>query len=320
MFVPQNQSSDEVLRFDVGADGALVPAGALVAPASSFPSAIAFVAPDKAYLSLTNAGKVLVFDPTTLATTGEIDLNGAANVAPDPDGRDVNPDPSSLVIRDGKLFVALWQLQAAYAPRPGLSVAVVDVATNRLEKIIRSDVGLSAAGRPGEVDAMTIDEAGDLYVYASGGFGLDPSLHHGFVRIPKGSTDFDGYVWDLSDQPMEVEGGRIDFCNSMRWAGAGTMICAGNVPPLNSNPPDFVNDYPYQLVKLDLRAKSASNLALPLSNANAGGAMELDGSVLFVSLATRTGVGVYSFDLARNLPSSGPVLTTPGFVSVLRKL
>src|SRR5688572_13280696 len=56
VIVAQNQSSDQILRFELGANGQLSPAGSLEAPPRSAPMDVVFAAEDKAYVSLLYGG------------------------------------------------------------------------------------------------------------------------------------------------------------------------------------------------------------------------------------------------------------------------
>lgn len=95
--------------------------------------------------------------------------------------------------RDGKLFMGVFYEGAGFVERYNDTayVAVIDLATAKLEKLIKDY-------RTGSVfdayNSFAIDKNGDIYV-AGLGYTNRPG---GILRIKKGQTDFDaGYFFDL---------------------------------------------------------------------------------------------------------------------------
>jgi hypothetical protein len=319
LIVAQNLNSDEVLRFEHGADGGLSRGGSFSAPAQSVPMDVVFAGPDKAYVSLLFGGQVLAFDPRTMERRGEIDLTGPELAVAEPGSGDLNPEPGALGIRGGELYVGLAQKKNTILSHSGMYMGVVDIASDTLRTSF-SDQRANLAQSGGEIDRVYLDERGDLYVYGGGSYGFDPEQSHGFLRIRGGQAEFDrSYLFNLNELSFDVPGGRIDYLNHLTYAGNGLVYAAGNVPSLVSNPPDYVNDFSFRLVELNLYEQTARVLPLPPSNGYSG-AVAIEGDRLLAALAAREGVGIYTYDLVTNLASSAPVVTTQGYVSQLVRL
>lgn len=315
VIVTQNGSSDTILRFEIGTDGQLHPGGQLLAPAKSVPMSVVFASSDKAYVDLLGVGKVLAFNPTTMESLSEIDLNGPTYAPAKAGTDDQNSNPGILGIRDGKLFVGLTQVQASPIAYPGVYFAVVDIATDTVDKVISDTRGLAESG--GEIDRVFLDDKGDLYIYAGASYGYAPGQDHGFLRIKHGETDFDpSYLFKVNALTLDVPGGVVDYLNHMIYAGGGIAYATGDVPAAASNPPDFAKDHTMQPVSVDLYAQTVTVLPLPPSNGYSG-AVALDGNTALFTLAAEAGVGIFPFDLSKQAAVSAPAVTTDGYVSFI---
>ena len=100
---------------------------------------------------------MIVFNPTTMTRIAEIDLNGLKQA-------DTNVSPASMVIRDGKLFIGLNQMNAQYMPtRNNIELAMIDTKTDKVEKhIVNTSLGMSFATRPIDPGSIFIDENNDI--------------------------------------------------------------------------------------------------------------------------------------------------------------
>jgi hypothetical protein len=317
VIVSQNKDSDEVLRFEIERDGELTPGGTLRAPARSTPSMVVFASPDKAYVSLPSAGKVLAFDPNTMEELATIDFNGPDWAVSEEDAGDENPDPGALGVRDGKLYVGLAQLKNEYTAHRGVHLAIVDIETDTIEKVLSDERGkLAESG--GEVDRIFTDEDGDLYVYGAGSYGFDPEQSHGFLRIKAGESEFDpDYELDVGAVELDVPGGRMDYLNHLIYGGNGVVYATGNVPALASDPPDYAKDHTFQAVSVDLPAGKLTLLDLPRSNGYSGAIAQV-GDRLLVAVASEEAIGVFELDLETGKASKQPVVKTMGYVSAIR--
>ncbi len=124
--------------------------------------------------------KVIQFNPTTMRITGEIDLKEA--------GADLFY--SDMIAKDTNLFIALND----FGSSDMVKVAVIDLKTNTLSKIITDDRTATLFNTLTS-EIMTIDPNGDIYIQSSGLFSSKPS---GVLRIKEGETAFDtDYFFDL---------------------------------------------------------------------------------------------------------------------------
>jgi DNA-binding beta-propeller fold protein YncE len=305
---------DEVLSFTHEPDGSLAKGPTLPLPAGSRAIGTLFASQDKAYVSLSGAGKVLVIDPRSMTRTGEIDLSSLG-------AGDMNPDPAALFIRGGKLYIGLWQETGANNWRPEATLAIIDVATDTLDKSI-SDGRLGMASSTDDANGgFILDDKGDLYVYCVGAYGFDPRHRHGFLRILAGQTEYDSsYVFDMTDLPADVPGKKIDYLHLFQHAGGARVFGTGNVPAESSKPPNYATDFTMQIVDIDLTKKTMVAVPLPRSTGMSG-ALELVGGKLVVALAAKAGSGLYVYDFAGGgFADKMPRLPTQGSVSVVRRL
>jgi hypothetical protein len=135
-----------------------------------------------------NVFNVYKINLTNMTIAGVIDMS--ATIKPNYE----TSTPEEIQIRDGKLFVAMWYgsgLQNAIVIDTAF-VAVCDIATMKFEKLIKDSRTLLVGYGSSAIDAMFIDEQGDLYVAGSdlidGAQGIKDG---GILRIKKGETEFD---------------------------------------------------------------------------------------------------------------------------------
>lgn len=321
----QGANADVVFFFNVKQDGLLEQVGTYNVDPNSYAASVLWVNDDRMFMSLANGGKILDMNPNTRTVNKTIDLNAAKYTVGFEDAMDINPNPTSMLIRDGKLYVTLWQTKATFVPRDGgAAMAIIDLATNTVEKYIVDKRGLSGAGRPGETDSMFLDENNDIYVYCGGGFGGNPMQHHGFLRIKSGATDFDpNYFYDLSTVQIDgLPGKTSDFINSLHYYKNGKLYVELEDPSLFGNPPDYVNTYNYGMGVIDVYAKTTKLIGLPLANGMCGPmSIDIIGDTLYTALGTKShGIGLFSYDIPTGVGSPDAIVPTDGFVGTLRKV
>lgn len=148
---------NSVITFVDPADGVVAGQLDVSTGFASNPHDIAWLAPDKAYVSrhennptptqTTNAasddfdegGDLLIVDPAALTVTGRIDLQGIAS------GPEMWPRPAALVAAGGRVWVGLAHLDGAFMDAgPGL-LAAVDPATDTVTDVVQLD-GLEDCG------------------------------------------------------------------------------------------------------------------------------------------------------------------------------
>lgn len=317
---------DAVRRFELNSTGQLVEAGVLNVPAGVGASHVVWENDDSAFMSYSTGAKVVQFNPRTMAMSGvEINLSDSAYVYPnDPTGADKDPNPSAMVIRGGELYVALFESDSSLVPNPSYCVvAGIDLATRQATEIFYDTQGLSGCGRPGEPDSMLVDEDDDIYVYAGGGLGHDPTQSHGFLRIPSQQSRFDpDYFFDLNQNGVVGLSSPTDYCQSLRYAGNGLVYCTAHQPDLDTNPSEPSKNFSFAVIEINLRNMSARAIGMPLSNGTPGpGAIEVDPNRVIVGLVTESGgAGFYTYDRATKVSGSSPIVASSGIPRAIRHL
>ena len=307
VFVSPNFYGDIVKRYRLDETGKLSPDGQIVMEENSFPSNIYFASETKAYISLKDKAKIVVFNPSSLEMMGEIDLLGTEYTV----GTDNNPDPGAIIERGGKLFIALQQNNSFATSENGAYVLVVDESTFTVEKMI-SDTRLDWVGRPGMQETFTLVENGDIFVYCLGSFGYVPGQHHGFLRIKNGETEFDpDYVFNMTDLSIDgVEGRFTSHVNQGYYDGDNIMYVTAKAPELALDE-DFFRERPFYFLKLDLINKTAEKLDIPLTNFYSGDITKLDEQLIF-SVSSEVAVGLYTYNAETGQPSATPEITVDG--------
>ena len=305
VFISEGCFGDKIHRYDRADGGELSYVGSLTMPSASWPNSMAFVNATKAYVSLYNAGKLAVINPTDMTKTKEIDLSAYAV-------GDNCPDPAAMVIRDGKLFVCLHQMISMYSVHDSAFVLVVDVATDSVEKMIIDDRTCMMGLRESPCTGIFVDGAGDIYIWGTAFWGYQPGAKDGFLRIKKGTTEFDpGYFVSLTDISLpDVPGNKGAGTYNMLYTGGSTFYASMLIPAWQSNPPDMLNDKAHQPFKVDLGSQTAEKIDFSPSN-YMHGMCEYKNKIVF-GLSSVDGAGLYTYDLSTGQVSDGPVVKTTG--------
>jgi hypothetical protein len=305
VFVMPHRVGDVVRKFTRMPDGSLSEAGTITAPAASSPLGAIIENDSRGFISLFKAGKILVFNPTTMKVTDTINLASYGL-------GDSNPDPNIMALRNGKLYVACSQTTNGYTSAYPVQVLIIDV-NNNFPIISATDIRTAWAGSINEQKSMFFDEAGDLYLFCVASYGFIPGQKSGFLRIKNGQTSFDPtYFFNVSDYSITgIPGNKVDYLQRMRYAGNGIVYSTGNIYALASNPPNYVNDRTYGSFKVDIANKTITKLNIPYSNGMAASVGLFESKVLF-GIAGTNGAGIYRYDPAKDTSSSKPIVNTQG--------
>ena len=302
------QSKAALQRFVIDANHHLVKAGEMMLPAGSAASQVIEVNDHTAYVSCQNLGKVLVFDFKQMKQTGEIDLNSLS-------GAGVRVGPSCMIVRDGKVFIALSQFNAQWMPaKNSIEFAMVDAQTNRLEKHIKNEsLGLAFPTRPIDSGTLFMDEKGDIYFACIGSFGLVPGINAGFARIKKGETDIDPtYSIRLDQTNIEGRNIKADYVASLKYAGNG--IAYGHVSSNALDPSATANPYSAKTsvaVTVDLYNKTITAIkGIPVSSPH-GLAITKYNDVIIFGCSSDNATGFFYYD-TKTKRARGPVIKTAG--------
>lgn len=311
VFVMPSRYGDIVRKYTRQPDGTLHETGSFTAPSAASPLGVVIESDSKGYCSLFGAGKIFVFNPSTMTVSDTIDLTGYGL-------GDGNPDPNVMALHNGKLYVACSQTTDGFTSAHPVQVLIVDV--NHGNSIVSATDNRSTwAGSINEQKSIFFDENGDMYIFcvASYGFG-GPSQKCGFLRIRNGQTSFDPtYFFNVADHTIDgIAGNKIDYLQRMRYVGNGMVYATGNIYALASNPPDYLRDRTYGSFKVDIINQTITRLDLPYSNGYAASVLPYDGKILW-GLSTATGVGIYTYDPSTNVAGGTPAISTQGDPSII---
>ena len=299
----------EIACYRLYADGKWQKKGTMQIPPKAAACCVVELNSEKAYISLQGLGTVIVFNPTTMTRITEIDLNGLKQV-------DTNVSPASMVIRDGKLFVGLNQMNAQYMPtRNNIELAMIDTKTDKVEKhIVNTSLGMSFATRPIDPGSIFIDENNDIYINCIGSFGFIPQFHGGIARIKNGTTEIDPDYCIRLDQ-VEVAGlptKFADFFSTFYYAGNGKVYTYVNSFALDSkgleNPYLSFTNIP---VVVDLKQKTMSTIeGMEISNPQ-GIAIGKHRNLIVFGSSNKKANGFYTYDPATK-KVAGPIMQVKG--------
>ena len=300
----------KITRYARNDDGTLTPDGSLTLSNNGGAGLcnLLFISDTKVYASLVLDNKIIVFNPTAMTLTREIDL-ARANLTFD---GQATPNPAGMILRDGKVFVGCMELADMPICLPGAYMIVIDEATDTPEKYISDSRATSASFFDNE---LFTDEKGDIYVTCWASYGYAGSEQKcGFLRIKKGATAFDpDYFFNITDMTFSgVEGGKLQYVATVEYAGGGIAYAFGMCPAFSTG--DWVNDKTHYSLKLDWYNKTVTTLPLPLTNSYSCSISKLGDEFLFGLTTTSNGTGLFSYNHVTGVASRSPIVSAPGTV------
>ncbi|ACF13465.1 conserved hypothetical lipoprotein [Chloroherpeton thalassium ATCC 35110] len=307
ILVAEGFYGNKIYKYERNAsDGSLTYIGALSMASGSMPGEISFLDETTAYVSLHGLGKIAVINPTTLTKTDEIDLTGYAV-------GDNNPDPGANIIRGNYMYVALNQYITSYSAYDSAYVAIINITTNEVEKVI-TDVRATAIG-PYLHSTAFMDEDENIYFYSSGVWGYQDGAEDGFLRIKAGETEWDpDYYFSIEDTYLpDVTDNQGSYAVCLQYGGDDIVYTSIQIPAYQTGTdPDYVNDRDFQPFKLDLSQKTAEKIDLPLTAGWAAKCVSKTDDLIVFGLSTDDGQGLYTYDPTTGESSSSPVVSTQG--------
>lgn len=312
VYTSGSMADDRLTKYEI-TDSGLNKIAEMNMGGGSIPTSYTFISDTKAYVALAGNGKVAIINPTTFEKTGEIDLASYAM-----GDEDNNPEPSAAVVRDGKLYMGLGQIDGfqTYKCYDMASVVIIDIATDTVDKHITDD-RTCATGMISPNNGLVLDENGDIYVNNGGSYGYYGDMFKaGYLRIKDGETEFDDtYFFNITDYNLtgEIEGGKASYNYHEIYMGGGIAYTDAMIPGLTSSPPDYVNDRNFQPFKLDLYNQTMEKVDLPASSGWSSFLMDYNGEVLF-GLSTADGEGLY------RIGDETPYISTDGSPIWIKKI
>ena len=299
----------EINRYRIMNDGTWKKEGALSIPAGAAACNIVEASSEKAYVSLQGIGVVMVFNPTTMTKIADIDLNNLKQ-------SDTKVAPAAMIIRDGKLFVGLNQMNAQYMPtRNNIELAMIDVKSDKVEKhIVNESLGMCFATRPIDAGSIFMDENKDIYFNCVGSFGFVPGLNSGIARIKNGSTEIDSDFLIRLDK-TEVAGlstHHADYISRMCYDRNGLLYAYVSSNSLDANA--MTNPYIAMTnvpVVIDLKQKTMTLINdMEISNPQGIAVAKHKNMIVFGS-ANKKATGFYTYN-PDTKKVAGPILQVKG--------
>jgi hypothetical protein len=286
------------------------PVAQLAFPGSPNVVEIIFASETKAYAVTTGSrGQLIVINPSTMTVVKEIDLSAYAEGDNDPDG-------GNGIVRDGKLFLPLNQAKSMQEILPtAAQIAVIDVATDRVEKVIK-DERATSLGMVGHTCPVT-DEAGNIYFYTGprsammAQFMPGKGYKDGLLRIKKGETDFDK---DFYMSLQTANGGEVgSYGLYMTYGGNGKIYLMLYKPSLvtEKDDPNMTKNRSFVPYEVDVRAKTGRVLPMPATTAWTSSAIIRVGNAIYFGEQTSEGIGFYRYDMTTGKGSNKPTVETP---------
>ncbi|RRD02510.1 YncE family protein [Prevotella sp. OH937_COT-195] len=284
--------------------------GAMSIPAGASACNVVELNDKKAYLSCQGIGLVIVFDPSTMKKTGEIDLSSLAHDK-------TRVSPAAMIIRDNYLYVALSQFDSQYMPvENSVELALINTKTDKYEKTIKNaSLGVSVPTRPIDAKSIFMDEKGDIYISCLASFGLKPGYNGGIIRIKKGHTEIDpDYCIRLDNTVIEgLSTKHAEYLGMLCYDKGGLLYAYANSYGLDpegaSKPYTAMSNCP---VVIDLYNKTIKVIeGMPVSNPHGIAIGKHKGLIVFGS-ANKEHNGFYTYDTVTK-KVEGPVVNVQGF-------
>lgn len=144
----------------------------------SNPQDIVFVNATKAYVSRLGSPQLAIINPTTLSSTGELDLSRLIKPA-DTDG---SPEPAYMLIRNGLVYLALQHIDFRQSQLPKVAngeVVVIDPSTDSIVTVIalHGKNPLSALHFSPTLNRILLSSVGDFNVIDGGIEAINPDTN-----------------------------------------------------------------------------------------------------------------------------------------------
>ncbi len=326
VYVTGALTDNKIAKYSVNSDNSLklVKEFSINDSGNSIPTTFIFVNENKAYLPLAGSGELLDINLQDFTVRDRIDLSDYAmdgnTTLHSAGGTDTNPEPSAGVIRDGKLFLALGQVnflghtEGAFLCRGKASVLVIDIATNTIEKHL-TDNRTCTSGSISPGAELTLTDDGDIYVNNTASFGYDArGFRPGYLRIKAGEEQFDpDYFFNIGDldlsadfPDMNASLARTPYAYKEKYHN-GTLYVTTLVLGLTTlDPNDFIGNKNYQPYALDLENQTATKIDMLPTNGWSAHITTYKGDLVFAG-STVDGNGIYK------LGEKTPFIATEGF-------
>ena len=164
----------------------------------SNPQDIVFVNATKAYVSRLGSPKLAIINPTTLRSTGELDLSRLIKPA-DTDG---SPEPAYMLIRNGLVYLALQHIDFRQSQLPKVAngeVVVIDPSTDSIVTVIalHGKNPLSALHFSPSLNRILLSSVGDFNVLDGGIEAINPDTNTADAQFVISETTMGGDITEF---------------------------------------------------------------------------------------------------------------------------
>lgn len=301
-----------LVKYSMNADGFPEEDERIVVPGANTFSTLYFESETVAYGTVAGGiSKLIVFDPSTMRITDEIDLSDVTSRVADI----TRTYYLDMVERDDKLFMGVHYENNFSPANDSAYVAVIDLTTSAVEKVIADGrTGMVFGGQASNAGLIK-DDNGDIYVQALGTLSNGEGVPSGILRISEGSTNFDeDYFFDLVEATGNISIG-IYHTTSGRTFTAKVEDETDFWEYLTGEP-----QFTYYEIDLSTTTSLGAVEGLPTTYGSRRMIIhELEDQNLLFTTATNDENAVYQFDITTNT-SSKLFVSTGGYVTGLEYL
>ncbi len=288
-----NEAAPFVRKYIVE-NGSLKEVAKLEIPANAYTWNIVKVDENKLYLPLYNLAKIFVIDNNSFNKIKEIDITEYAHT-------DSSPDAGYPIVRDGKYYLPLNQINPGFMPYDDYhqaDVLIIDIKSDNVTKrISETSSELSFPARPYLSNTIFKTENNDIYIACSGAFAYNPMYkNNGFICIPNGQEDFDTTrSWDISNVTIEGTEYKPASIYNCLYVGNNIVLAYVGIAELNGNNPYTAKNA--VAVKIDLANKTISKIdGIPHTDGFSI-IIEKWGEKVLFSASGESASGIFSYDL-----------------------
>ena len=278
-----------LVKYVVSAEAEVAEEERIVVPGANVFSTMYFASDTVAYATVAGGiSKLIVFDPSTMRITDEVDLRTVTQRIPEA----TRTYYLDIVERAGKLFMGVHYENNFQPVNDSAYVAVVDLASRSVEAVlVDGRTGMVFGGQAPNA-GLVVDDDGDIYVQGLGTTNAGGTSPSGVLRINAGETAFDpDYFFDLEEATGNISWGI--YRTSDDQAFTATVQDETDLFEFATGEPQ------YKYVGIDLKAQTSSGPVpgLPTTYGNRRMIVrELDGDRLLFTIATNTENAAYVYE------------------------
>lgn len=301
-----------LVKYSMNTEGVPEEVERIVVPGANVFSTLFFRTETEAYGTVAGGfSKLIVFDPSTMRITDEIDLSLVTKRVTDI----TRSYYSDMIERDGKLFMAVHYEKNFVPANDSAYVAIVDLTASKVEKVIADVRTGMLFGGQGPNAGMIKTDNGDIYVQALGTLNDGGNSPSGILRIKNGTSEFDkDYFFNLVEATGNISYG-IYHTSGGRTFTARVEDETDFWEYLTGNPQ-------FKYYEIDLNAKTSLGAVSGIPTTYGSRRMiihELEDKNLLFTTATNDENAVYKFDVSTNTTSK-LFVSDGGYISGLQSL